>query len=63
MATLKDMVLKMFCEKGLQEAASVEVVAKDGTRLTIHSDDHPALSREASEFESVTPRQTAEGGN
>jgi hypothetical protein len=62
MATLKDFISEMFCKRGLQEAASVEVKFRSGETITIHSDDHPALNRSAEEVVSATPRQTAEGG-
>lgn len=60
--TVGEMIQELLCGRGVQEAASVEVMFKGGTRVTIHSDDSPHLNRDASEVESVTPKQTAEGG-
>ena len=62
MKTMRDFIQAMFCERGLQEASSVEVKLKDGSSITIHSDNHPALDRAADEVVSATPRQTAQGG-
>lgn len=62
MPTVDDMIKKLFCDRGLQEAASVKVQFKSGQTITIHSDDHPALQRDADEVAEVTPQQTAQGG-
>lgn len=62
MATMRDVISKMFCDRGLQDASSVEVKLRSGETITIHSDDHPALNRSADEVVSATPRQTAQGG-
>ena len=62
MQNMRDLIQRVFCERGLQEASSVEVKMKDGTTFSIHSDNHPALDRSADEVASVTPRQTAQGG-
>ena len=64
---LGDHIKSILCQAGLQEAAGVEVTFKDGAKLTIHSDDHPALAQEVpstpAEQPAVRPVQSAKGGN
>ena len=63
---LGEHIKNVLCSAGLQEAAGVEVTFKDGAKLTIHSDDHPALAQPVSEAPAeqpaVRPVQSAKGG-
>lgn len=63
---LGEHIKNVLCSAGLQEAAGVEVTFKDGAKLTIHSDDHPALAQEVpqalAEQPTVRPVQSAKGG-
>lgn len=59
---LDQFIKDMFCKQGIQEAAGVEVTFKDGHKLVIHSDDHPALQQPAENVVSAKPTQTAQGG-
>lgn len=62
MSTLKEYIMEHLCKGGVQEAQSVSVKFRTGETITVSSDDHPALSRSADEVESVTPKQSAQGG-
>ncbi len=64
MPTLDDLIKQILCKGGVQEAAGVEVTYPDGTKLTIHSDDHPALRRPVVEAETpeIKVVQSAQGG-
>lgn len=59
---LSEFLKDTLCKMGIQEAAGVSVKFKDGSVINIHSDDHPVLRQTAENVESVTPRQSAEGG-
>lgn len=59
--TLRDLVMKEMCKKGITEATAVAVTYKDGSTVTVHGDTHPALDRPAAEVERIQPRQTAAG--
>lgn len=63
--TLDEHIKNLLCKQGVSEATGVEVTYKDGTRLTIHSDNHPALSSEVTPATAPTVRavQSAQGGN
>lgn len=62
--TLREHIEAMLCRGGIQEATGVEVTFGDGHKLTIHSDDHPALRQPVTEAEKPTVRavQSAQGG-
>ena len=62
--TLDEHIKNILCKAGIQEAAGVEVTYKDGTKLTIHSDDHPALQQtvNVAAAPEVRPVQSAQGG-
>ena len=62
--TLEEFVKQTLCKSGIQEATGVELTFKDGTKLSIHSDDHPALAQEVEESAppTVKPLQSAQGG-
>jgi len=62
--TLEEFIKSTLCKSGIQEATGVELTFKDGHRLTIHSDDHPALKAMVSETDAPTirPVQSAQGG-
>ena len=62
--TLEEFLKNTLCKSGIQEAAGVEVTFKDGTRLSIHSDDHPALGRtiDKDDEPQVNVVQSAQGG-
>lgn len=62
--TLEEFVKNFLCKSGFQETAGVELTFKDGRKLTIHSDDHPALKQTVDESEAPTvrPVQSAQGG-
>lgn len=48
---------------GVQEVSGFTVRdTADGTCITIHSDDHPALDNEVTPTMTATPRQSAQGG-
>ena len=61
--TLEEFLKGTLCKMGIQEATGLEVTFKDGRKLTIHSDDHPALRQEVgAEAPTVRPVQSAQGG-
>lgn len=60
--TLEEFVKGTLCKLGVQDAVGVQVKFKDGTAITIHSDDHPALKQVITEEPKVTPVQSAQGG-
>lgn len=63
--TLKEFVCNALSNQGIQQATGVKVAFADGTSLTIHSDDNPALNRQMNVGEAaptVTPVQSAQGG-
>lgn len=62
--TLDEHIKNVLCKGGIQEATGVELTFKDGTKLTIHSDDHPALQQTVAPAEAPTVRavQSAQGG-
>ena len=62
MATIKDMIMDVLCKNGVQQATGVTVEFNDGTKVAIHSDNHPALTRPAEEVKSVKATQSAQGG-
>jgi hypothetical protein len=62
--TLEDYIKGTLCKTGIQEATGVELTFKDGSKLTIHSEDHPAL-KQAIDPESaptVKPVASAQAG-
>ena len=64
--TLKEFVCGALSTQGIQQATGVKVSFVDGTSLTIHSDDNPALNRQLDANQpapTVTPVQSAQGGN
>ena len=63
--TLKEFVCNALAAQGIQQATGVKVAFADGTSLTIHSDDNPALNRQMPTDAvppTVTPMQSAQGG-
>lgn len=62
--TLDEHIKNILCKSGIQEATGVEVTYADGTKLTIHSDDHPALAQTVRAGAAPTVRavQSAQGG-
>lgn len=60
---VNEFVQKYMCEHGIEQATGVSIKFDDGRVIHIHSDDHPALSQPAEGIQSVTPRQSAQGGN
>lgn len=62
MVTVRERIMKMLSEQGIEEAVGVTVQFRDGLSVTIHSDSHPALDRDAAEMATAAVTQTAEGG-
>jgi hypothetical protein len=62
--TLEEFVKNTLCKSGIQEATGVELTFKDGSKMTIHSDDHPALKStvRAGAEPTVKAVQSAQGG-
>ncbi len=62
--TLEEFVKNTLCKSGIQEATGVEVTFANGSKLTIHSDDHPALKQEVVKDAAPTVKavQSAQGG-
>ena len=60
--TILELVKEQLCRAGVAEATSVEIKLSTGETVTISSDQHPVLGRDASEAVSVTPKRSAEGG-
>ncbi len=62
--TLKEFVKNILCKSGIQEATGVELTFADGRKLTIHSEDHPALKQTVTTATAPTvrPVQSAQGG-
>jgi hypothetical protein len=62
--TLEEFVKNTLCKSGIQEATGVELTFADGRKLTIHSDNHPALKATVDEKAAPTVRavQSAQGG-
>jgi len=63
--TLEEFLKDTLCKSGIQEAAGVEITFNDGRKLTIHSDDHPALRQTVTPGAepTVRPVQSAQGGD
>lgn len=59
---VRQLVQDILCKGGIQEATGFEVRFKTGEVVTFHSDDHPALNRDAEEVEAAVPKQSASGG-
>ena len=62
--TLEEFLKDTLCKSGIQEATGVEITFNDGRKLTIHSDDHPALRQTvvAGAEPTVKAVQSAQGG-
>jgi len=60
--TLKEYIADALCSGGIQEAQAVSVTFKSGEVVTVHSGDHPILSRDADEVDKIEAKQTAQGG-
>ena len=62
--TLEQFLKDTLCKAGIQEATGVQVTFKDGRSLTIHSNDHPALSQHVDQANApeVRPVQSAQAG-
>ena len=60
--TLEEFIKQTLCKTGVQSVAGVELTFGDGRKLTIHSDDHPALKQIVTDNPSVKAVQSAEGG-
>jgi hypothetical protein len=62
--TLEEFIKNSLCKSGIQDATGVELTFSDGRKLTIHSDNHPALkeSTVVTGEPVVKPVQSAQGG-
>lgn len=65
MPSLKEFVCNALAQQGISQATGVQVSFADGSSLTIHSDDNPALARQLDATQpapTVRPVQSAQGG-
>lgn len=66
MANLMDVIKAKLAEGGIQDAVGVEVTFNTGERVSIISDNHPALARELNDEDvlglEVKPSKSAGAG-